>query len=274
VFPILWQAGPVTLYTHDVFSVAAIVVGLAIYYWELRSRGLLESRIVAISAAVVIGGVLGARTITAWEHPEFYVDSVAAGMSISWTIEHGGKSILGAIAGGYLAGYLAKRGLGYRRSTGDCYALALAIATAIGRIGCFLSELPLGTATSLPWGIAASPAAAAAFPRCPDCTAPMHPSMLYEVLFNVIAAVAIIRWRHRVTVQGDLLKLYLLAAFAFRFLVESVRANELQPWGLTGPQTVLIPLLILLVAHFIRQARRGVYRLPEPPSPGLAEGAP
>ncbi len=274
MIPVLWQAGSVTLYTHDVFSVIAILVGLALYYRELRERGLLEPRIVTISALVVVGGVIGARTITAWEHPELYADALAAGLPLSWIVEHSGKSILGAIAGGYLAGVLAKRALGYTRSTGDCYALALAVATAIGRVGCFLSELPLGTPTDLPWGIAASPAAAAAFARCPGCTVPMHPSMLYEILFSLIAAAAIVRWRHRVTVQGDLLKLYLVAALTFRFGVEFVRGNEIQPWGLTGPQTVLIPLLVLLVVHFTRQVRRGVYRLPEPPTPGLAEGAP
>jgi prolipoprotein diacylglyceryltransferase len=102
----------------------------------------------------------------------------------------------------------------------------------------------------------------------------MHPSMLYEILFSLLAAAAIIRWRHRVIVQGDLLKLYLAAALTFRFGVEFVRGNEIQPWGLTGPQTVLIPLLVLLVVHFTRQVRRGVYRLPEPPVPGVAEGAP
>jgi prolipoprotein diacylglyceryltransferase len=266
MLPVLWRSGPVVLYTHDLFSALALLVGVVIYYRELRVRGLLEQRIVMISLAAVLGGVLGARTITVWEHPAFYADALAAGLPISWIIENGGKSILGGIAGGYAATVLAKRVMGYRRSTGDCYVIALPVAIAIGRIGCFLSELPLGTPTSLPWGIAASPAAAAAFARCPSCTAPMHPSMLYEILFNVLAVVVILAWRRRVSVQGDLLRLYVLAAFVVRFLVEYVRANEVQPWGLSGPQTVLIPLIGLLVIHFARQVRRGVYRIPPPPA--------
>lgn len=263
--PVLWRSGSVVLYTHDVFSVLGLLVGVALYYRALRARGLLEGRIFVISLAAVAGGVLGARTITAWEHPAFYVDALADGMPISWIIENGGKSILGAIAGGYLATVAAKRVLGYRRSTGDCYALALPVAIAIGRVGCFLSELPLGTPTNLPWGIAASPEAAAAFARCPGCLTPMHPSMLYEILFNVVAVAAILIWRRRIPVHGDLLRLYLLAAFVFRFLVEYVRANEVQPWGLTGPQTVLIPLIGLLGVHFVRQLRAGVYHVPAPP---------
>jgi prolipoprotein diacylglyceryltransferase len=272
VYPILWQNGGLTLQTHDAFSILAVAIGLGIYYLELRRRGMLEERIVIASMAVVIGGTLGARVITAWEHPDYYASAFAAGAPVSWIITHSGKSILGALAGGYAAGWVAKRLLGYRGSTADCYAIAIAVATAVGRIGCYLSELPLGTATDLPWAVSVSPEAAATFARCPDCGGPMHPSMLYEVLFNVAAAVVMLRWRHRIPVRGDLLRGYLLAAFVFRFGVEFVRGNEVQAWGLTGPQTVLIPLIAVLVIHFARQTRRRVYRLPPPPPVRSAPG--
>jgi phosphatidylglycerol:prolipoprotein diacylglycerol transferase len=95
----------------------------------------------------------------------------------------------------------------------------------------------------------------------------MHPSMLYEIVFNGVAALIIVRYRDRVPVPGDGLRMYLLAAGIFRFLVEFVRANEPQALGLTGPQWVLIPLVGLLVAHFLRQWRRGVYRVPAAPTP-------
>jgi prolipoprotein diacylglyceryltransferase len=271
VFPLLWQSGPLVVQTHDVFSLLGVLVGLALYYRSLRRAGMLDERIVLASLAVVIGGVAGARLITAWEHLDYYGDAIAAGAPLGWIIEHSGKSILGALAGGYLAGAVAKRALGYRGSTADHYALAIAVGTAIGRIGCFLSELPLGTATTLPWGVSVSPEAAAAFVRCPDCALPMHPSMLYEVLFNILAAVAIVRWRHLVVARGDLLRLYLLADFVFRFLVEFVRGNEVQAFGLTGPQLVLIPLTGVLVVHFVRQGRTGAWRVPVPPPPLAAD---
>ena len=261
--PVLGQIGPVTILTHDVFTILALIVGLAIYYRELARRGWLDAPIVWISLVAIVGGAIGARTITAWEHLEYY--TALEGVPLAYAIEHSGKSIIGALAGGYLAIVLAKRWFGYTRSTGDCFVLAIPVATAIGRVGCFLSELPLGTPTSLPWGIAVSPEAAAAFASCPGCTAPMHPSMLYEILFNLVAVVVIVRYRDRVPVQGDALKLYLLAAGVFRFLVEFVRGNEPQALGLSGPQWVLIPLVALLVIHFVRQWRRGAWQVPLPP---------
>jgi len=265
------EIGPWRVLTHDLFTVIALAVGLVLYYRDLRRRGWLDDRIVTISIAAVAGGLIGARVITAWEHLEYY--TALDGIPLSVAIEHSGKSLIGALAGGYAGIAIAKRALGYTRSTGDAYLLAIPVATAIGRVGCFLSELPLGTPTDLPWGISVPPAAAAAFVRCPGCELPMHPSMLYEIAFCVVAVIVIIRYRDRVPVPGDGLRLYLLAAALFRFLVEFVRGNEPQALGLTGPQWVLIPLIGLLVAHFVRQWRRGAYRVPPAPVPAAARGA-
>lgn len=263
MFPILARWGGFTLYTHDVFSVLAIGVGFAIYYAELRRRGWLDATIVWISLAALLGAAVGARLITSWERPDTYAAFTALPLTVA--IERSGKSIIGAIAGGYVAILLAKRAFGYRRSTGDAYALAIPIATAIGRIGCFLSELPLGTPTSLPWGISVSPAAATAFPACPGCDLPMHPTMLYEIAFNVAAAFVIWRFRDRVPAPGDTLKLYLLGAGIFRFFVEFLRTSPKQALDLTAPQWVLIPMLGLLILHFARQRARGAWRIPLPP---------
>jgi phosphatidylglycerol:prolipoprotein diacylglycerol transferase len=267
MLPVL-RLGDLAIGTHDLFSIVGIAVGLALYYRALRSRGMLDRRILLISLAVLIGGGLGARLLLSWEHLEAYEDLASA--PLTWVVEHSGKSLLGAIAGGWLAAVAAKWALRYPYSTGDCYALAIAVAVAIGRVGCFLSELPLGTPTTLPWGVSVSPEAAAAFARCPGCTGPMHPSMLYEIAFNLVAIGVILRYGSRVVVRGDLLKGYLLAAFVFRFGVELVRGNEVQAFGLTGPQLVLIPMTALLIAHFARERAAGTWRIPSPPPlPGL-----
>ena len=264
--PVLFRQGPFVLYTHDAFTTLGLLAGLALYYYELRRRGMLSWQIVCISIAAILGGGIGARTITAWEHLPYYSNN--AGAPLSYLIAHSGKSIIGGLAGGYLAIVVSKRALRYRHSTGDCYAAAIPLALVIGRIGCFLSELPLGTPTNLPWGIRASEAAAAHFATCHYCQQKMHPSMIYEIIFHAIALVVIVRYRKHVLVQGDTLKIYLLVAAVFRFLVEFVRANPEQVGGLSGPQIVLIPLTAMLVWHFVRNWRRGLYRMPQAPVAG------
>ncbi|HET8587927.1 MAG TPA: prolipoprotein diacylglyceryl transferase family protein [Candidatus Limnocylindria bacterium] len=266
---VLARIGPVTVYTHDLFTLLGFAAGLALYYRALRRDRVLDSRIVLISLAALLGGAVGARLITSWEILD---DINQAGLPLTYVLTHGPRSILGGLAGGYLAIVLSKRALGYTLSTGDYYAAAIPLALAIGRVGCFLSELPLGTPTSLPWGITVAPEAAAAFAYCPGCDGPMHPSMLYEVGFHALAF-GILVWRGpMLPVRGDTLKLYLLAYGVFRFLVEFVRGNQVQAFGLTGPQLVLIPLTSLLIAHFARRLLTHAYRLPMPDRPATAPG--
>jgi phosphatidylglycerol---prolipoprotein diacylglyceryl transferase len=268
VAPILIEIGPFTLYTHDVFTLLGIAAGLALYYRALRRDRALDRRIVLISLAAIVGGAIGARLITSWE----VIDEVSsAGLPLTYVITHGPRSIIGGLAGGYVAIVLSKRALGYTLSTGDYYAAAIPLALAIGRVGCFLSELPLGTPTDLPWGMTVSPDAAAAFPRCPGCDGPMHPSMLYEIGFHTAAFGLIATRGPLLPIRGDTLKAYLLAYGLFRIGVEFVRGNEVQALGLTGPQLVLIPLVAVLVVHFIRRLRSGAYRLPVP-EPAIARG--
>ena len=164
MLPVLARIGPITIGTHDFFTILGLLVGLALYYRALRRERMLTSQIVLISGAAILGGAIGARLITGWEA----IDNVqAAGLPITYVLTHGPKSIIGGLAGGYLGIVLSKRALGYTLSTGDYYAAAIPLAGAIGRVGCFLSELPLGTPTDLPWGMTVSPvAAAAATARC------------------------------------------------------------------------------------------------------------
>jgi prolipoprotein diacylglyceryltransferase len=263
------EIGPLTLFTHDLFTIAGILAGLVLYYRALRRDRVLDGRIVLISIAALAGGAIGARLITSWE----VVDEVtAANLPLTYVVTHGPRSIIGGLAGGYLAIVLTKRALGYTLSTGDYYAAAIPLALAIGRVGCFLSELPLGTPTDLPWGMTVSPETAAAFPRCPGCDGPMHPSMLYEIGFHVAAFGLIVSRGPLLPVRGDTLKAYLLAYGLFRFGVEFVRGNEVQALGLTGPQIVLIPLVGLLVLHFVRRLRSGDYRLPVPELSAVRHG--
>ena len=248
--PVLFQSDIITIYTHDFFSTIGLLVGLAIYYFELYRNDMLSSKIFWISIAAVLGGTVGARVITAWEHLDYY--KTFGTVPFTYFIAHSGKSIIGAIAGGYLAIYLSKRALGYTLSTGDCYAPAIPVAMAIGRIGCFFSEMPLGTPTTLPWGISSTPEVAAQFTNCLHCTEPMHPSMIYEIIFHLIALFVILRWRHLVPVRGETLKLYLIASAFFRFFVEFVRNNQVAIWGLTAQQFFCIGLLFLLLLYYGR----------------------
>lgn len=80
-----------------------------------------------------------------------------------------------------------------RASTGDLYAIPLALGIAIGRVGCFLTGLPdntYGTATALPWGINFGDGI------------PRHPTQLYEVLFLLLLIPFLYRVLNQISLLG------------------------------------------------------------------------
>ena len=120
-------------------------------------------------AAAVAGAAFGSKLLFWLEDP-----------ALTWRHLHdpgyliGGKTIVGALAFGLITVELTKRYIGIRQSTGDLYAIPLALGIAIGRVGCFLTGLSdntYGTPTSLPWAINFGDGI------------PRHPTQLYEIAF-------------------------------------------------------------------------------------------
>jgi prolipoprotein diacylglyceryltransferase len=159
----------------------------------------------------------------------------------------GPGSILGAVAGAYLGGYVASRAIGKAGCTCDAFAPAMALAMAVGRVGDFLTyEDGLGKATNLPWGV-----------PVPGVEYLVHPTPLYDSLFNLAWFVVLLALRDRPSMQnGNLLKIGVAGYAFFRFFVEFVRNNQVTAWGLTGQQFFCIALLTLLVFYYGRRRQR------------------
>lgn len=254
--PILFHAGPFPVPSHELFILLGLLAAAAVFFHEAARREMLSEQTLWIVAGALIGGGVGARLGMVWRYL-----AAAPYPTLPGFVLEGGRSIIGGLAGAYVGALIAKRIIGYRRRTGDCFAPAVALGMAIGRWGCFLSE-QIGTPTTLPWGIRPSPDVAARIPNCPWCASgvAMHPSFLYEIAFHVLMFAVLWWWlRPRVHVEGELFKIYVLAYAVFRFFVEFVRGNEVVWHGLTRSQLVLVPGTLLLVAYFVRQWRGGAY---------------
>lgn len=153
------------------FETLSYLIGFGVYLSLRRRFGdpiITPLRWVAIAAAVA-GAALGAKILFWLEDPQ-----------LTWHNLHnpayliGGKTIVGALVFGLLTVELMKRYIGLRQSTGDLYAIPLALGIAIGRIGCFLTGLSdntYGTPTNLPWGVDFGDGI------------PRHPTQIYEVIF-------------------------------------------------------------------------------------------
>ncbi len=257
--PVLFRLSGVEVGTHDALVVVAAFAAFAVYAVAARRRGMLDVDHLLVATAALVAGAIAAKGGAAWRYALTTDD-----LSLMGVLAHGGKSILGGLFGAYAGALLAKRVLGIRHSTGDLFAPAVAVGMVIGRVGCYLTE-HVGTATTLPWGVRLSPAAASQFPACPQClTSAMHPSHLYEIAFHLMALAVLVGWGSRVAKQGATFTLYLLAYGTFRFVNEFVRGNPDLLIGLSGSQLFLLMTLPLLAWRIVADHRSGLLRAPDP----------
>jgi prolipoprotein diacylglyceryltransferase len=266
--PTLIRIGSVEIGTHDVFVVLGAVVAVLVFRHENRRRGVDDPRLWTIAAGAMLTGAVFAKLGTGWRYLAENPEPSLVGL---WV--HGGKSVLGGLAGAYVGALVTKRLIGYPHRTGDLFAPAVALGIAVGRIGCFLTE-PIGTPTSMPWGITVSPEVGAQIPNCPQCATgvPLHPSFLYEIaaLLGLYALLRLLQ--PRIDVPGELFKLFLLGYGSFRFAVEFVRGNDTFALGLSGSQVFLLMTMPLLFGYFAGQLARHAYTRHRVAEPHLVAG--
>ncbi len=256
--PVLIRIGNVEIGTHEVFVVLGVLTAVLVFRRENQRRGVIDPRLWTIAAGAILTGALFAKLGTGWRYLAEDPEPSLFGL---WM--HGGKTVLGGLAGAYLGVLITKRLIGYPHRTGDLFAPAVALGIAVGRIGCFLTE-PIGTPTSLPWGISVSPEVGAQIPNCPQCATgvPLHPSFLYEIAALLGLYVVLRLLQPRIEIPGELFKLFLLGYGSFRFVVEFVRGNDTFALGLSGSQIFLLMTMPLLYGYFARQLAHHAYSRP------------
>jgi phosphatidylglycerol:prolipoprotein diacylglycerol transferase len=239
---------------HGLFVGLGVLAASAVFVVEARRRGQTDQRIWYVVLGALIGGAIFMRLGPWFQHLDLREN---ASLPEQWL--YGNRSILGGLFGAWLGVHVAKRLVGYTPRTGDLFAPAVALGMAIGRLGCFFTELP-GTPTGSSFGIRLDAEDAARLGA--PAGVPLHPSFAYEIVFQAAAFAVIWLWlRHRLVSPGETLTFYLLGYGVFRFLVEFTRGNEVVWYGLTRPQLFLLATVPLVAARIAVQARKGVYRL-------------
>jgi prolipoprotein diacylglyceryl transferase len=141
-----------------------------------------------------------------------------------FAIWDGGLGIWGGIACGVLAGLWVLR----RRGTDipafmDAAAPGLLVAQAIGRIGNWFNQELFGGPTSLPWGLRISPDHR---PAGYLQYTTFHPTFLYELIWNLLLAAALIwLWRRRTVKAPGIFALYVAGYSLARIGEELLRID-------------------------------------------------
>jgi len=232
MYPVLFRIGEYEITSFGVLVAVAALAGIFLFDRERRRSGLPDGALDAAMAGV-FGGLAGAKLVWALEHMG------REGPFMELLFSRGGLSWFGGFAGGVCAGILVLR---WRRlSTIRVLAAAtpaLAIAHAIGRVGCFLVGDDYGLPSDLPWAVA--------FPEgLPPTSVPVHPTQLYEMVALLPVAWLLMRWRHAGRPDRFVLGAYLVSTGLIRFAIEFLRLRQ----SLVGPLAVAhVAALIAVIA--------------------------
>lgn len=237
---------------HQIMVALAFIAGGLVFSIERRRRGVTDPRLAYVVLGCVAGAALAARLGTWFQHL-----NPAENLSLVDQLLHGNASFLAALFGAWIGVHVSKAIVRYPDRTGDLFAPAVALAMAIGRIGCLLTENP-GLPTGSGWGLVLGPEAAARLGA--PAGVGLHPSFGYEIAFHLAAFAALWCWlRFTPIAPGELLTLYIAGYAIFRFLNEFVRDNEVAWLGLTRPQLFLAVTIPVLLVRIALLARKGAF---------------
>jgi phosphatidylglycerol:prolipoprotein diacylglycerol transferase len=207
-----------------------------VFWWRLARR---DDRLLVIYVAALIGAFLGAKVVyvlaEGWQH---------FGAKDMWLQLATGKSVLGALLGGYAGVEIAKKLVAYAGITGDWFAFIAPVGIIVGRIGCLLHGCCLGKVCEPAW-----------FTTRDFTGVPRWPAVPVEILFNVAAMVGFFILRKINKLAGQHFHLYLIAYGIFRFVHESVRATPRVLGEISGYQIAALAVAALGVAGFALRRR-------------------
>ncbi len=221
--PVFVRIGPLEIRYYGLMYLVAFVVGFFLIRAEVRRRGLGLSTedLLDIFLVTIPLGLLGARIYYVLFRLDFFLSHPAEIPAI-W---HGGLAIHGGLLGGALGLWLGARWKKvYIWELADCSVPAVILGQALGRIGNLMNGDAYGLPTSLPWGIVFPPGSPAgqAFPGTP-----LHPTMIYEMLGNLMIFALLWRLRKRPAKPGFLTAVYFMGYSVVRGLVSIVRGDSL-----------------------------------------------
>ncbi len=248
-----FHLGPLFFHAYGLAYVFAVLAAVLIAGRRWEAQGGDRALVQEVALWGFPAGVIGGRIyflITSWnEIPPHWWGPFA--------IWKGGLGIWGGIAAGTLVGLTVVR----RRGASvpaflDAAAPALLVAQAIGRIGNYFNQELFGGPTTLPWALEISPAHR---PVGYAQYATFHPTFLYELIWNLLLAAALV-WlgHHRKIHPPGLFALY-VAGYSFaRIGEELLRVDPAHHiFGLRVNFYVASILCLTGIVWFIRIQRRG-----------------
>jgi prolipoprotein diacylglyceryl transferase len=254
--------GPFTIHFYALCILLGVIAAIAIGRSRYSRSGGNPDEITDVAIFAIPAGIIGGRIYHVITSPQQYFGSNGHPLN-AIKIWDGGMGIWGAIALGTLVAYFSfrsrDRSLTFAQFA-DALAPGLFIAQAIGRLGNWFNGELFGGPTQLPWALQIpTELRPSGFERYQT----FHPTFLYEGLWSLICAFALIaltkRWQSQ---SGNLFLAYIALYCLGRSGTEYLRIDQAQHiLGLRLNEWVSLLGLILAsftILHRHRKYERGI----------------
>ncbi|MCY4263196.1 MAG: prolipoprotein diacylglyceryl transferase, partial [Candidatus Dadabacteria bacterium] len=182
MFPELLRIGDFQITSFGAMVALASLVAFWVSGMEFERKGISKKVHEHIFLASLVGGILGAKIL-------FLIENIPLRDLLSSPLHYlllrGGLTFYGGFLLACFAFFVVikKHGQGFWKVF-DAIAPALAIAYAIGRVGCFLVGCDYGITCALPWAMS--------FPKgSPPTLEMVHPTQLYETIIMSLVFIAL-----------------------------------------------------------------------------------
>jgi len=241
--PIICKLGPLTIYSYGLMLALAFAATVFLLSREAKNQGVNQELIFNLSFIILISGIIGARLLYVLSNLGFYLENPGE----IFMLTHGGLSWFGGlILGTFVCMVYLKRKKQKIYKIFDMFAPYLALAQAIGRVGCFLNGCCFGK-ESLRFGL-----------YFPIHNKILIPTQLYSSLALLLIYIILRMKQSREHSRGEIFYFYIFLYSLWRFFIEFFRNDsQIFIYGLTLFQVISIVLFILSVAllSFIKKPK-------------------
>jgi len=256
--PLIFRSGIFELRWYGMAIALAVIAAVFITAYQSKRKGIETKEIYTLTLWVLLAGIVGARLFHVIDKIDYY----AANPLQILQFQQGGLAIWGALAGGTVAAivYARIRHLPLA-PLGDSVAPALLTAHIIGRFGCITNGDAYGGVTTLPWGFIYTHPDALIPPNLFGL--PTHPYPVYEIIWNAVVLLVILRLGRRFNKDGLVFLSYLSLYSLGRFVLSFVRQESIVLGGLQQAQVLALIVLIVSAAIIFYQTKTARYSMTE-----------
>ena len=260
--PQIAKIGGLEIAWHGVFTAVGVICGVAVAAFFGRRAGFNEDTIYNTALALVIGGIIGARTLFVLENLDQFRDDPLD----VFAINAGGISIYGALIGGTLGAlaYVAWRRFPRLGAMADVAAMGGIIGMAVGRIGDIINGEHFSKTTDWPIGVLYTHSDSPSYPRftAVDPQLAQHPVVGYEMVGDLLIFVALFVLYRVLKRDGMVFWAWVFLYGAMRFGISFLRDDNIVFAGLRLAQLIALGAMILapLAVAYMYLPRRGASR--------------